>query len=310
MTKANRINWTLILGVPGALAALASVFTFLISKDFRCAVTHVVGIKSPQCADDSMSPNIKLLVSNESGEAIENAKVEFIGTDNPEPRYTDSSGFVVAQIKNDGFVLVRVKAKDYPIQNTTINVNTQQVTIREMRLSQTGTPSVKDINPTPTPTASTPTPTASTPIPIANTPTPTADTATTPVPAVLPLTEVWYDVSFTLDSCTRKKSNIVSCHFSLISTKDVQFHISLNNLTRIVDGLNNPYYVNKAYSGKLTYGVNNNLPLDMVKNARSNVIIDFIGVEDSVSQAFLLNVRVNEGYASASNLEFRNVPIQ
>ncbi|OYD88934.1 hypothetical protein CDG77_20970 [Nostoc sp. 'Peltigera membranacea cyanobiont' 213] len=43
MTKSNRINrinWTLILGLPSALAALASVLTFVISKDFRCTVTH------------------------------------------------------------------------------------------------------------------------------------------------------------------------------------------------------------------------------------------------------------------------------
>ncbi|MEH2193591.1 MAG: hypothetical protein V7K98_13285 [Nostoc sp.] len=301
MTKShriNRINWTLILGIPSALAALASVLTFVISKDFRCNVTHLVGIKSAQCADNPIAPNINLLVSTESGEPIENAKVEFIGIDNPEPRYTDNSGFVAAQIKNEGFIIVRVRAKNYPTQNTTINVNTQQVTTREIRLSQSGTPAVKDLNPTPT---SIPTPTP-TPTPIAA----TTPISTNPAPAVLPITEVWGSVTFQLDSCTRKKSNIVSCHFSLISTQDINFQMSLANFTRIVDGSNNPYYVNKGYSGKLAAGVNNDLPLNMVKDAHSNVIIDFAGVPDSVSQAFLLNVRLNGG----NNLEFRNIPIQ
>ncbi|AVH63612.1 hypothetical protein NPM_1815 [Nostoc sp. 'Peltigera membranacea cyanobiont' N6] len=263
----------------------------------QCINTHLVGIKSTQCADNSIPPNINLLVSTESGEPIENAKVEFIGIDNPEPRYTDNSGFVAARIKNEGFIIVRVRAKNYPTQNTTINVNTQQVTTREIRLSQSGTPAVKDLNPTPTPIpipTPTPTPTATTPV------------STNPAPAVLPLTEVWGSVAFQLDSCTRKKGNIVSCHFSLISTQDVNFNVSLANDTRIVDGSNNPYYVNKGYSGKLAAGFNNNLPLNMVKDAHSNVIIDFAGVPDSVSQAFLLNLTL----VGRGNLEFRNIPIQ
>lgn len=295
-------NWTLILGIPGALAALVSILTFVISKDFRCSITHLSGIKSDQCGDNAFPPNIKLLISNETGEPIENAEVDFIGNDTPEQEYTDKNGFVQARIKNEGSLIVRIRTKNYPIEEITINSSTQQVNIREIRLSSSGTPTVKDLNPTSTPV---PTPTFS-PTPTPTLPSSTNPISTNPAPAVLPVSEVLNGTTFQLDSCTRKPDSIVSCHFTLTASQDASYDLSLSNSTEIVDGLNNPYYVNKGYIGKVTAGFNNSLQLNMVKDAHSNVIIDFTGVPTSVSQAFLVNLSI-PGW---TNVQFRNIPIK
>jgi len=299
MTKSKKINWALILGVPGTLAALASVFTFAISKDFRCSIAHIVGIKSEQCSDTTILPNINLLVSTDTGEPIEGAEIDFIGNDTPEPRYTDKNGFVQARIKNEGSVIARIRAKNYPIEDLTINASAQQITTREIRLSKSGTPTVTDLNPKTTQPTPTEVSTISSP-------------STNPPSLVLPATQIFNSVSFQLDSCTRKQSDVVSCHLSLISNQDATYYLGLTQDTRIVDNMNNPYYAVKGYIGKYSAGSNNFLGLYMIKDGHSNVIIDF-NVSTPISQILLLNIGLYNAANPGNNVgsvQFRNVPIK
>jgi len=86
--------------IPGALAALASIFTFVIDKDFRCYVKLTGGIESGKCSTTAETHKINLLISTEKGEPIKNAEIYFINNDIQKPKYTDENGFVQAQIKS------------------------------------------------------------------------------------------------------------------------------------------------------------------------------------------------------------------
>lgn len=303
MTRNNKINWTLILGIPGAALALIGILTSLVSKDFRCSITHLVSIKSDQCTDIILHP-FKLRILTETGEAIDKAEVDFIGNDAIEPVYTDRNGLVEGRVKNEGSVKISVKAKNYPVVDITYTTETEQPMIKELRIRKDGTGTFLDPNPISTPTT-VPTSTPTTIPTLTPKPTLTPVVPFTPTASVLPIVEVWRNVTFQLNSCKRKEGGIVSCNFTLTSTEDINFSISLGIDTKIVDGFNNPYYVSKGYVGKINAGANNNLSMSMVKDAQSNVIIDFTGIPTSVSQAFLLNLNL-PGY---TNLPYRNIPI-
>jgi|GEM_PF-6675440 len=148
----GKTNWNLILGIPGALAALASVATFVVSKDVRCSITHIVGIKSDQCSDSTTSPAsnisvVKLRILKENGDALENVKVTFVGSDTIEPVYTDRDGLVESRIENEGSIKASISAKDYPTTTQILTTKIQPLVIKEIRISPNGSVSINELSP-------------------------------------------------------------------------------------------------------------------------------------------------------------------
>ncbi len=290
-------KWSLILGIPVAIAATTTIITFVNNPIFRCSIAHFVGIESSFCANNISTVQVHILT--ETGDALKGVEVEFIGNDTPETQYTDKDGFTKAQIASIGDIKIRVKAKDYPVQDVFVNLNTSQTITREIRLSKTGQPIVS--TPTPNPTSTTPTATAEPP----KTP---PISQSSPPPSTLPITVVVGSVTWELKSCIAKQNNIVSCNFLLTSGQDVAYNVSLNGDTKIVDGSNNEYYAKTIYVGNKTAGTGNIIYFNMVKDAHSNVTIEFKEIPISVSQTFLLQIRAT-GSVEFGTAQFRNFPI-
>jgi hypothetical protein len=138
MTQNVRINWTLAIAVPSAMAAMTTIYAFMVSKEFRCSITHLIDVKSEFCENNNTNQSmVRLNILTVTGEPIPNAGVEFIGNDNPQQEFSDQNGYVQAEVKNLGSVRVIVKANNYQDTAITIDTSIQQPTIKQIRLVPT-----------------------------------------------------------------------------------------------------------------------------------------------------------------------------
>lgn len=284
--------------VLGSITAVAGAITTVVTvPDVGCKV----GFNTSACIVPKR--DVDLITQTEIGESLAGVKIQFIAKGAPEIVYTDNNGYAKVQIPSRGDVRVNLSKPNYPVQDFIINLENDQSTVRTIRFSQSGQPSVQLVPPSPS------TPTATSIPSSAPTSTPTTKSTVTPSPSpsasILP-PQTWTvsNVTWELQSCIRKLKN-VSCTFSITTSEDKDYTISLERRTKIVDGGGNEYFANKIQIGNRIADANGYLTLDLVKKSVYKTTIDFTQVPASVSQLTLLQIEVSYG----AILKFRDVSI-
>ena len=130
----NYPKWGLIITVVGSVAAI------LVVPEVR----SFIGLKSEE---RSIQPptlqQVSLTVRAETGEALEGVKVEVVGQGPPEVSHTDKSGYVKVKILSRGEAKVFLTKSGYLSENFSVNLETDQNTVREIRLSKSaGSPNI------------------------------------------------------------------------------------------------------------------------------------------------------------------------
>lgn len=159
--KFNYTKWSFILGTPLALIGAATAVVTV--PDIGCKV----GWNPSACI--TPQKEIDLITQAETGESLSGVKIQFIAKGAPEIQYTDNNGYAKVQIPSRGDVRVNLSKQGYPVQDFTINLENSQSTVRVIRFSQSGQPSVEQVaslpqSPTPSLSPS-PNPASSIPLP-------------------------------------------------------------------------------------------------------------------------------------------------
>ncbi len=198
MTASKKINytkWAFLLGTPVALiGALATVAAL---PEIRCNI----GLFSDFCIVPKQE--IDLITQTERGESLPNVKIQFIAKGPPEVQYTDANGYAKVKIPNKGDVRVSLSATNYPVQDLTINLATDQSVVRIIRFNQSGQPDIQAVSSVPPPSiAPSPSPALS----------PEASASISPVANNLPTTILQTDCQsatpgVNLDGLLRKVDN-------------------------------------------------------------------------------------------------------
>jgi hypothetical protein len=162
--KINYTKWGFILGTPvaliGALATVAAV------PEIRCNV----GLFSDFCIVPKQE--VDLITQTEKGESLPNVKIQFIAKGPPEVQYTDANGYAKVKIPSKGDVRVSLSATNYPVQDLTINLATDQSVVRVIRFNQSGQPDIQAVSSVPSPSvAPSPSPTLSPEVSVSISPT-------------------------------------------------------------------------------------------------------------------------------------------
>lgn len=273
-----------ITALAGAITAVATI------PDIGCKV----GWNSAACIVPKRE--FELITRTETGESLAGVKILLTGKGAPEEGRTDDRGYAKVQIASKGDVQVNLTKPGYPAQNFTLNLENDQSTVRFVQFDKSGQPIVTASTSTPAPNS------LSSPIvpPLNNKPSaPVPPTSNNPSQ-----TAVDSNVTWELKSCLRKQKN-VSCIFSISTSEDRGYGISLNNKTSIVDASGNEYYSSKIQIGTRNAGSGGTLGLDLVKGSHYPTTIEFTGVPTSVSQVTLLEIQIIYGEL----IKFRDVPI-
>lgn len=137
---------TALIGAPGAIATLV---TF---PEIGCKI----GLNTPSC--NVPHKDVELVAQTETGELLPGVTVEVIANKGaPEVSYTDTHGYVTVNIPSKGEVRVILIKQGYPTQDFNINLENSPDTIRTIKFSQSGQPSVQPVTslpPSPNPSAS------------------------------------------------------------------------------------------------------------------------------------------------------------
>jgi hypothetical protein len=198
MTASKKINytkWGFLLGTPvaliGALATVAAV------PEIRCSI----GLFSDFCIVPMQE--VDLITQTETGASLPNVKIQFIAKGPPEIQYTDANGYAKVKIPSKGDVRVSLSATNYPVQDLTINLATDQNVVRIIRFNQSGQPDIQAVSSVPLPSVTpSPSPALS----------PEASTSTSPIINNLPTTLLQTDCQsatpgVSLDQLLRKVDN-------------------------------------------------------------------------------------------------------
>jgi hypothetical protein len=126
----NYVKWSFIVALAGSIAAVIAIPGL---REFVCGLSNICPVQQKE---------VELITKSEGGEPLADVQVQFIGIGAPETKSTDSNGYVKANISNKGDVNVGLNKSGYPAQNFTINLANDQNTVRVIRLTKLGQPSV------------------------------------------------------------------------------------------------------------------------------------------------------------------------
>jgi hypothetical protein len=240
MTSPKKINytkWGFLLGTPAAL--IGTLATIAAVPEIRCNI----GLFSDSCIVPKQE--IDLVTQTETGASLPNVKIQFIAKGPPEIQYTDANGYAKVKIPSKGDVRVSLSATNYPVQDLTINLATDQNVVRIIRFNQSGQPDIQAVSSVPLPSI-TPSPSSSL--------SPEASASTSPTTNNLPTTLLQTDCQsatpgVSLDRLLRKVDN-----FSLTLGREVVPLLASIGLASI---------------GDLSASISRSQPLEFVCNLQS-----------------------------------------
>ncbi len=304
-TKVNYGKWsvivTLIIGIPGAIAG------YLTFPQVGCEI----GLNTSACAVPQK--DVEFVTQAESGELLQGVAVNVIANKGaPEVQYSDAHGYVKVNIPSKGNVRIILSKQGYPTQDFSLNLENNQDTIRTIKFSTSGEPSVQPVAslpPTSSPTVS-PSSTSS--------PSPTSSPSSTNSPSpnglILPGNFVKVDGSVTweLKKCARKQTD-VSCSFALTTSAEREnYTLQLDSSTKMTDHFGHEYFVSNAIFVDNKAGKNNSLSHEMQNGSVYLTSIDFEKIPISVIEVNSLIIRAIDnrigGYGN--EIKFDKVSIE
>jgi hypothetical protein len=291
----NYTKWGFIIGtllaIPGAITAVVTV------PEIGCKV----GWNPEMCIVQKQE--VQLITQSETGEPLPGVKILFIAKGAPEVQYTDSNGYAKVQLPIETDVRVNLNKPGYPTQDFIINIKNKQDTVRTIRLSQSGQPSV-EASPPPSP----PPPPPSNP---STPPTP----GLPPSPQRLPKKQLipTKKLIFELQQCKRA-SEAVKCEVNITSQeKNRRLRLYTEHIvgssSRVVDTQGNQYIANYFEFG----GVENKstIELNLVQGIPLKTYIVFDKIPPHINQFALLELSTFEGDSDSELLpvQFRTITI-